>query len=34
MGLRSNSKQIQPFATGGPGQAMYGNELDMGFGYR
>lgn len=34
MGLRSNSKQIQPFATGGPGQGMYGNELDMGFGYR
>ncbi|KAF5464348.1 hypothetical protein F2P56_014430 [Juglans regia] len=32
--LRSNSKKIQPFATGGHGQGMYGHEVDMGFRYR
>lgn len=35
--LRSNSKQIQPFAAGGHGQhgqGMYGHEVDMGFRYR
>ncbi|KAL6290348.1 hypothetical protein ACE6H2_007858 [Prunus campanulata] len=34
MDLRSNSKQIRPFAAGGHTQGMYGHELDMGFGYR
>ncbi|XP_062090396.1 uncharacterized protein LOC133796763 isoform X2 [Humulus lupulus] len=43
MELRSNSKQIHPFATGGGGpgpgpgghsHGMYGHELDMGFGFR
>ncbi|KAK9910315.1 hypothetical protein M0R45_034281 [Rubus argutus] len=36
MEMRSNPKQIHPFAGGGghSGQGMYGHELDMGFGYR
>lgn len=36
MEMRSNPKQIHPFAAGGghSGQGMYGHELDMGFGYR
>ncbi|CAK7348827.1 unnamed protein product [Dovyalis caffra] len=34
MELRSNSKQIHPFATPGHGPGIYGHELDMGFGYR
>ncbi|KAL9385400.1 hypothetical protein Peur_022410 [Populus x canadensis] len=34
MELRSNSKQIHPFATPGHGPGIYGHELDMSFGYR
>ncbi|XP_050387619.1 uncharacterized protein LOC126803928 isoform X2 [Argentina anserina] len=36
MELRSNPKQIHPFASGGGhnSQGMYGHELGMGFGYR
>ncbi|KAL6128656.1 hypothetical protein ACLB2K_072011 [Fragaria x ananassa] len=36
MEMRSNPKQIHPFASGGGhnSQGMYGHELDMGFGYR
>ncbi|CAK9134383.1 unnamed protein product [Ilex paraguariensis] len=33
MELRANAKQIHPF-PGGHSRGMYGNELDMGFGYR
>ncbi|KAK6920081.1 hypothetical protein RJ641_015985 [Dillenia turbinata] len=31
MELRSNSKQMHPFAAGGHGQGVYGHELDAGF---
>ncbi|XP_038708705.1 uncharacterized protein LOC120003722 isoform X3 [Tripterygium wilfordii] len=34
MELRSNSKQIHPFAATAHNQGMYSHELDMGFGYR
>lgn len=34
MELRSNAKQIRPYAAGGHNQGMYGHELDMRFGYR
>ncbi|KAM5555469.1 hypothetical protein ABKV19_023411 [Rosa sericea] len=36
MEMRSNPKQIHPFAASGGhnSQGMYGHELDMGFGYR
>lgn len=34
MELRSNPKQIHPFATAGHNQEMYNHELDTGFGYR
>ncbi|PON68048.1 chorismate synthase [Parasponia andersonii] len=37
MELRSNPKQMRPFAAGGGGgqsHGMYGRELDMGFGFR